>query len=173
MTTQIIPFKSNATVGNVKRKFSITTDNTTWETRPLCPERYRGKEFVLFSYPIEVAILGTYVEPFVKQMQHCNHHVKLRDDWKTSHLVIDEQSCKNNPPPLGDVFKVLAYIGCTAYFVISKNPWFSLGSPWFSLGSPWFSLGSPWFSLGFEGFNSVEVKATKIKRRNIKMFRIV
>ena len=77
----------------------------------ICPEEVKGKEYLLIRAPLELAVLGKDVEAIVDMIRMLGNHVLLREDWKTSHIILNDASIRNNPFTLYVVFEAMAYVG--------------------------------------------------------------
>lgn len=69
------------------------------------------KEYLLIRAPVELAVLGKDVEKIVDMIRMLGNHVLLREDWQTSHIILNDASIRNNPFSLWVVFQAMAYVG--------------------------------------------------------------
>ena len=114
-------YGNSASFLSLKRRFSVSS--TDWSTKfPYCPEEMAGNKYCLIRSPVEIAIPGAYVLKVVNVMRDLGHHVCVRHDWETSHIVVNDATMINNPPCLrGDWIKAIAYCSVTYVVFVSHG----------------------------------------------------
>ena len=107
----------------VRRKFSVKQNK--WESSfPFCPSENAGDEYCLIRSPVEIAIPFDYVEPVVNTIRKLGHHIDLRMNWETSHILLNDATLTNNPPRLCDIFKAMAFCGVDYFsFCFTGQRW--------------------------------------------------
>ena len=113
-------YGNSSSFHSLKRRFSVIKND--WRTKfPYCPEDMAGNEYCLIRSPVEIAIPGAFVLNVVQVMQDLGHHIGVRTDWETSHIVVNDATTMNNPPCLRDWIKAIAYCGVTYVVFVSHG----------------------------------------------------
>jgi len=116
-TGKVKAFGSICSKHSLEKRMSVHSEKP-FENYPLAPREMHGNEYALIRWPVEISIPKEYVEPVIHALQLIGHHVGLRSDWAKSHIIINDITIANNPPPIADIFRALAHAGCTYFSLV-------------------------------------------------------
>jgi hypothetical protein len=116
-TGKVKAFGSICSKHSLEKRMSVHSEKP-FESYPLAPREMHGNEYALIRWPVEISIPKEYVEPVIHALQLIGHHVGLRSDWAKSHIIINDITIANNPPPIADIFRALAHAGCTYFSLV-------------------------------------------------------